>query len=62
MSTDNWPDWANYRTTDANGAVYFWAEKPEAWGVTWNRTDARHEQDVNACPNWRDTLEERATS
>lgn len=54
----HWPDWANYRTTDANGAVYYWEERPEAGGVIW-WCKGQHEQDNSVVPNWRDSLEER---
>lgn len=56
--TDTWPDWADYRATDANGAVYFYAKKPDRLSVIWH-ADCQRDQDTTVVPNWRDSLEER---
>jgi len=58
MTPDTWPDWANYRATDANGAVYFFVSKPECGQTCW-LGHGDHEPDTTVVPNWRESLEER---
>jgi len=55
-----WPEWATYRATDANGAVYFYATKPEPGQATWMQPSAkRNLPDTSVATNWKDTLETR---
>ena len=60
---DEFPEWANYASTDANGSLFVWSHKPKmgyeypgwrfAIGNFW------FIKKLDADDNWRNSLEQR---
>jgi len=59
------PDWskapegARFWARDANGLAVWWEEKPSGVGDGYSSKVGTWWVDTNACPNWRETLQER---
>jgi hypothetical protein len=59
------PDWgeapegARFWARDANGLAVWWEEKPSDVGDGYSSKVGTWWVDTNACPNWRETLQER---
>jgi hypothetical protein len=61
------PDWskapelARFWTRDADGLSTWWQNKPSKGAFGHNSTGGKWWPDNTACPNWRETLQERPT-
>jgi hypothetical protein len=59
------PDWskapegARFWARNANGLTAWWEEKPSEVGDGYSSKVGTWWVDTNACPNWRETLQER---
>jgi hypothetical protein len=54
----NAPEWARFWARDADGQAFWHKDKPTD-GVVVFYHGGLSERDYNACPNWRETLQER---
>jgi hypothetical protein len=52
------PDGARFWARDSDGAAWWYERRPDAGGGGFGN-GGRQETDTNACPNWRETLQER---
>jgi hypothetical protein len=65
MSDDYQPDWskapkgAQFWTRDQDGTARFWEHRPTTVGNQFCSALGTYWPDTDACPNWRETLQER---
>lgn len=55
----NWPKYAKYRAFNPDGSALFFANHPYITPSGWDSDDEVQCVDLNACPNWRETLIKR---
>jgi hypothetical protein len=58
---DEFPEWANYATTDADGDLFVWSHKPKIGFAGWRFAIGSFWfiKKCDADENWRDSLEQR---
>jgi hypothetical protein len=52
------PEWARFWALDSDGGSWWYERRPDAGSVNFGNGGTR-DRDTNACPNWRETLQER---
>lgn len=54
------PEGARWQTTDEDGEVKFWRERPypadDYWAADYGEWDLSRAETNTPCPHWRDTL------
>jgi hypothetical protein len=52
------PEWARFWALDSDGGAWWYERRPDAGSGNFGNGGTR-DRDTNACPNWRETLQER---